>query len=106
MSYEPPCFLMSDNGEQSTSRILRLECRIPGIDNLFTTTYYPQTNSQVEWSSSAILAGLSDYVERQPKDWDLYKDILTYGYNTQIYRITVCTPFGLVLSDPPKAMMM
>lgn len=36
----------------------------------------------------------------------MYNNILAYGYNTQIHRITNCTPLELVLRQPPHTIVM
>ena len=104
--YGPPIWLLSDNGKQFTARFFQNVCRILGVENLFTTTYHPQTNGQVERFNRTIISGLRNYIADHPKDWDLYTDMLTYAYNTQVHRITNHAPFELVLSRSPQALVM
>ena len=101
MVYGPPLWLLSDNGKQFTARFFQHVCRILGIENLFTTTYHPQCNGQVERFNRTILAGLRHFIGDHPKEWDMYSDSLTYAYNTQVHRSTNCSPFELVLSRAP-----
>ena len=68
---------------------------------MFTTTYHPQTNGQVERFNRTILSALRHYVAEHPRDWDLFSDALTYAYNTQAHASTMLAPFELVLSRPP-----
>ena len=46
--YGPPARLLSDNRTQFTTRCFQNICLILGIRNVFTTTYHPQANGQVE----------------------------------------------------------
>ena len=99
--YGPTIYLLSDNGSQFTSRLFQDVCRILDIENIFTTTYHPQCNGQVERFNRNVLAALRLYVADHPKDWDLFTDALKYAYNSQVHRVTKVAPFELVLSRPP-----
>ena len=100
--YGPPVSVfLSDNGKQL--RLFVDTCRVLGIKNVFTTTYHPQTNGQVERFNRTILSALRHYVAEHPRDWDLFSDALTYAYNTQAHASTMLAPFELVLSRPPPA---
>ena len=96
-----PVWLLSDNGKQVIAKLIRETCRMLGVKNLYTTTYHPQTNGQVERLNRTILASLRHYVAEHAKDWDLFSDALTYAYNTQAHESTSVAPFELVLSRPP-----
>lgn len=67
----PPDSLLSDNENQFVSKFFQNVCRILGIKNLFTTTYHPQLNGQVERFNRTILAALRHYVVDLANDWDL-----------------------------------
>ncbi|MGH0053543.1 MAG: DDE-type integrase/transposase/recombinase [Sphaerochaetaceae bacterium] len=99
--YGPPKKLLSDNGTQFTSRTFQSICNILGIQNLFTTTYHPQANGQVERFNRTLLAALRHYVADHPRDWEMFKGAVTYVYNTQPHTTTKIAPFELVLSKPP-----
>ena len=102
--YGTPVSVLADNGKQFVSRLFQEICRILGIKNVFTTTYNPQTNGQVERFNRTMLAVLRHYVAEHPKDWYLFTDALTYAYNTQTHSTTKLSPFELVLSRPPRAL--
>ena len=76
-------------------------CSLLGLSNIFTSTYHPQTNGQVERYNRTILAMLRNYVNEHQEDWDRYATALTYAYNIHVHRSTGTTPFSLVLSRPP-----
>ena len=75
----PPVRLLSDNGTQFTARFFQNICRILGIRNVFTTTYHPQANGQVERFNRTLTSALRKYVGEHPKDWDLSSDAETYA---------------------------
>ena len=93
--------LLSDNGTQFTARFFQNICRILGIRNVFTTTYHPQANGQVERFNRTLTSALRKYVGEHPKDWDLFSDAMTFAYNTQVHRTTNIAPFELVLARAP-----
>ena len=96
--YGPPVKLLSDNGTQFTARFFQNVCRLLGIRNVFTTTYHPQSNGQVERFNRTLTSALRKYVGQHPKDWALFSDAVTFAYNTQVHRTTNIAPFELVLA--------
>ena len=102
--YGPPLDLLSDNGSQFASKLFQELCTLLGIKNVFTSTYHPQANGQVERFNRTIIASLRHYVNDHPKDWDLFTDALTYAYNTQRHKSTKHAPFELVLARRPPTM--
>ena len=100
-TYGPPSILLSDNGKQFAARLFVHVCRLMGTDNVFTSTYHPQTNGQVERFNRTLLAALRHYVLDHPRDWDEFTPVLTYAYNSQIHRTTGFAPFELTLARPP-----
>lgn len=51
----PPEKLLSDIRKQFTSKTFQDICQIRGVENLFTTTYQPQENGQVERFNRTLL---------------------------------------------------
>ena len=103
--YGPPTDLISDNGAQFAGNLFRRVCQLLGVTNVFTSTYHPQTNGQVERYNRTVLAMLRCYVGEHQDDWDLYAPMLTYAYNNSVHRATGTTPFQLVLSNPPPSLI-
>ena len=99
--YGPPRTLLSDNGPQFASRLFQSVCLELGTRNIFTSTYHPQTNGQVERFNRTFLSMVRNYVNDNQTDWDRYAGALSYAYNTHIHRSTLTTPFDLILSRPP-----
>jgi transposase InsO family protein len=60
--YGPPISLLTDNGPQFTATFFQAVCAELGIQKVFTTAYYPQTNCQVESYNLIILASLRGFV--------------------------------------------
>ena len=83
-SYGPPECVISDNGKQFAAKFFQAVCELLGISNVFTSTYHPQTNGQVERYNRTILAMLRNYVNEHQNDWDEFASVLTYAYNNHV----------------------
>ncbi len=82
-AYGIPKSVLTDNGHQFTAKFLLEVYRILGVQEVFTTTYHPQTNGQTERMNRTICSALRKFVSEHPMEWDLYSDLVTYAYNTQ-----------------------
>ena len=56
--YGPPRTLISDNGKQFAAKFFQAVCSLLGLMNIFTSTYNPRTNGQVERYNRTIPAML------------------------------------------------
>lgn len=77
-------------------------CMILRIKNVFLSTYYSQTNGQVDWYYHIFIFRLHHYVEQHSQKRDLYMNIITFGYDIQLYRITSLTSYALELTQALK----
>jgi len=67
-----------------------------GIRNLYTTTYHPQTNGQVECFKKTLVYMLMHYIENHQDDWDELVSVLELAYNSRPHRTTSVAPMALV----------
>ena len=95
-----------DNGKQLAAKFFQAVCELLGISNVFTSTYHPQKNGQVERYNRTVLAILRNNVNEHQNDWDEIASVLTYVYNNHVHRRTGTTPFNLVLSRPLPALLL
>jgi transposase InsO family protein len=100
-SYVPPRYLLTDNGTQFNAKFFLAVCRELGIAKIFTTSYHPQTNGQVERFNRTIINSFRGYVERRQGYWDEYTAAITFGYNCRVHSSLHLAPFELILSRPP-----
>lgn len=96
--YVPPVDLISYNGSCFRSKYF---WNILNVWNIFTTTYHPQTNGQIERYNTIILTALWNFIADHPLDWYLYTRALTCAYNLKLHTSTAIAPFYLVLPNPP-----
>ncbi len=99
--FGPPRTILTDKGTNFTSKFMLEFHRQMGIQPHITTAYHPQTNGQTERFNRTIMAALRKFCADHHKDWDLFTDALTFGYNTHVHTATNMAPFELVLSRPP-----
>jgi len=98
-SYRPPDTLLTDNGPQLTSTLFQGVCRLMGITNLYSTTYHPQTQGQVQRYNRTIVAQLKAYVEDHQDTWDELVSVLTWAYNSRPQQSTGVAPLEFVVPE-------
>lgn len=96
-----PDYLLTENGYNFISKSFSRICSSLHIKQLYTSTFYPQTNGPAERFNCTIAIRLRHYVTEHRQNWDLSIELLTYGYKRQIHRSTVHNPFKVCLSRQP-----
>lgn len=71
------------------------------MNNIFTTTFYPQADGQSKRFNRSILAAIRLYVGDHPDDWEPYAEAITYAYNTKPHLTMGLAPFELALARSP-----
>ena len=66
----PPDTVLTDNAPQFDSLFFQGVCSLMGIRNLYTSTYHPQTNGQVERFNQTLVEMFMHYIEDHQDDWD------------------------------------
>ena len=99
--YGPPLTLLIDDGPQFAAKLFIDIFSIIGARNVFSTTYHPQCNGQVELFNRTILNALRHNVTDHPKEWDFFTDALNFAYNRHVHSTKALSPFELVLSRRP-----
>jgi len=66
------------------------------IRNLWTSTYHPQTNDQVERFNKTLVDMFMHYIEDHQDNWDERVSVLALAYNSRPHRKTGVAPMDLV----------
>ncbi|XP_058448821.1 uncharacterized protein LOC131428795 [Malaya genurostris] len=90
-----PAELVTDNGTNFVSSLMKNVCKILKIKKITTSTYHPQANL-VERSNRELKTYLRQYVGSDPTTWDQLLPFFTFEYNTTINSSTGYTPFELL----------
>jgi len=91
-----PKRLVSDNGTQFASHLLRKLCEEVGIQQVFASVEHPQTNGQVESANRVLLRGLKRRLEKAKGSWAEEVPRIVWAYHTTEQSGTHETPFSLV----------
>lgn len=60
--------------------------------------HHPQSNEQVDKYDKTLVPGLRLYIDKHQADCDLFVQLSTYGYNTQVHITTQTSSFSHILS--------
>ena len=91
-----PKFLMSDNGANFTSDVIKELCASLGIKQMFSAPYHPQANGLCERAHRFALAALQQAVAGQLTTWDERLDAIRFGMITSKIAGHRVTPFQLL----------
>ena len=64
--------LVSDNGTNFTSELIRQMCLKLQIRQIFSSVYHPEANGLVERWNGTMKWCLKKFVAKHPKEWDRY----------------------------------
>ena len=88
-----PNKLLSDNGTQFKSELMKDVASVMNIRLSFTPPYHPQGNGNVERLNRTFTTMVKKYVNESQTNWDLYLPTITYAYNSSEHETTKAKPF-------------
>ena len=99
--YGFPQRILSDQGRDFESKLIKELCTMLGIDKCRTTPYHPSGNPVERWNRTLIgmLRSLSD---SQKLDWRKHLKSCVHAYNACIHQSTGYSPFYLFFGRHPK----
>ena len=98
--------MLSDNGTQFTSDMMKEVERLVSIKPLVTTPYYAQCNGLCEKFNGTLKQMLKKMVAKQPKDWDWYIEPLLFAYReTPVESLAGFSPFEVLYGRPVRGSM-
>ena len=77
-----PKRLVSNNGTQFASHLLKMLCEEVGIQQVFASVEHPQTNGQVESANRVLLRGFKRRVEKAKGSWAEKVPRIVWAYHT------------------------
>jgi len=98
-----PIALLSDNGTEVDSTIMREICKILDIDKLHTTAYKASTNAVIERWHKTLNSMIGKVVSEKQNDWDLWLPYIMAAYRSSRHDSTGYTPNYLTLSRENRA---
>ena len=100
--YGFPEKLISDQGRNFESDLIKELCKIAGVQKLHTTLYHPQGNGQCERFNSTLCNMLGTLSEEEMSDWKSYLGCMTHAYNCIKHASTTYSPYYLMLGRHPR----
>ena len=106
--------ITQDNGMENRGVFTATLHKLLGIRTLFTTTYRPESNGQVERFNRTILSILNRYAMKEPNKWANYLQYAVMAINSSIsettklsayevlHGIKMLEPIDLQIKQPPK----
>jgi len=88
--------VLSDQGTQFTSHLMKEVGRMLSMKQLTTTPYHPQCNGLVERFNGTLKTMLKRMCAERPKDWDRYIDALLFAYREAPQESLGFAPFELL----------
>ena len=101
MIYGFPSRILSDQGRDFESKLIKELCTVLGIEKCRTTPYHPAGNPVERWNRTLInmLRSLED---NQKKDWRKHLRACVHAYNACIHQSTGYSPYYLFFGRQPK----
>jgi hypothetical protein len=97
-----PDLILTDQGANFMSKLLRELHQILQVKILRTTAYKPSTNGKTERLNGILVRCLAKMCEDRVQDWDKFLPHILYSYNTTPQRIVDETPFFMLKGYDPK----
>ncbi len=101
LQYGAPERILTDNGANFTSNLLKQICETHNVRHTLAPPYNPSTNGAVERFNRTMKQMLRCYLKDQLTTWDLYLPALTWAYRTAMQSSLNDTPFRLLFGRKP-----
>ncbi|CAF1037601.1 unnamed protein product [Brachionus calyciflorus] len=88
--------IVSDQGRNFESDLIKELCNSLKIEKLRTTAYHPQCNGEVERQNRTLKSILSKYVNCNHTNWDLFLNTTLFAYNTAFNSRTGKSPYEIL----------
>jgi len=91
-----PREILSDQGSQFLSAVMKEMCRLLSLHQLVTTPYHPMCNGLVEQFNGTLKTMLRHMCAKKPRDWDRYLGPLLFAYREVRQDSLGYSPFELL----------
>lgn len=99
--YGAPRALLTDQGSNFLSSLMRNLAKKLKIKQFRTTAYHPQSNGSIERSHHVLMEYLRTQIDEE-RNWNKYIHLAMFSYNTSVHESTKHTPFELVFGRIPR----
>lgn len=99
--YGYPSRILSDQGRDFESKLVKEVCTVAGISKCRTTSFHPQSNPVERWNRT-LIGMLRTLEDEQKKDWRKYLRSVVHAYNSCIHESTGFSPYYLFFGRHPR----
>ncbi|MES9881971.1 MAG: reverse transcriptase domain-containing protein, partial [Sedimenticola sp.] len=103
--FGPPTFLLSDNGSNLVSKLMKELCKSFNIQKINSTSYHPQTQGLVERLNGIIGSGLRKHSNTTQDNWPMIISHVLYGYRSAPCKPHGKSPFEVLYGFPMTTMI-
>jgi hypothetical protein len=93
--------ILSDQGSNYESKLIKEFCTILGCNKIRTTTYMPAGNGISERANKTIKPNLAKLIDEDSNDWDYYLQMAISAYNTTIHQTIGMSPYEAMFGRQP-----
>ena len=92
VSYGWPEKILTDQGKNVESSIIKELCELAVVQKLRTTPYHPETNGQCECCNKMLINMLGTLPVHAKKNWQEWVSTLVSAYNSTVSNATGFSP--------------
>ena len=91
-----PQELLTDNGSNFMSKVMKKYCSMIGIKQIRTSPYHPQRDCMVEYFNATLKRLLRKLTQNSEVEWDLCLAYVLWSYRGTIHKTTGFSPYQLL----------
>lgn len=88
-----PKILVTDNGSNFVSTLMKNICKFLSINKINTTAYQPQSNALIERFHRSLKDMLYHFIDKDQRNWDDWLDFVAMAYRNSIHSAAGKSPF-------------
>lgn len=100
--YGIPTKLLSDQGPNFESQVIKELCGLMGIEKVKTTVYHPMGNGIAERFNRSLIGMLRTLEPERKQNWKKFLPSLVFSYNAIKHNSTGFSPFELMFGRKPR----
>ena len=93
--------VLSDQGVNFESKLIKQLCALIGTDKLHTSTYHPAGNGITERLNRTIKPSIAKLVNDDHDDWDMFLPMVISSYNNSFHDSIKMSPYEAQFGRPP-----